>query len=68
MPPSHEPTLRDLEVGLMAVPAIRREVEKLRPTISKVSDAVLVALSIVLREEAERRRPAEPVPLGNRRP
>jgi hypothetical protein len=58
--------MADLEIGLLAVPAIAREVDKLRPTIRKVSDATLVALGIVLHEEAERRRPPNPVPIGNR--
>ena len=60
--------LVDLEAALMAIPAIRAEVEKLLPTLRRMNATSFVALSIAVRHESERRvePPPRPVGIGNR--
>lgn len=60
--------LVDLEAALMADPAIRAEVEKLLPTLRRMTVISFVALTIAMRRESERRvaQPPRPVGIGNR--
>jgi len=60
--------LDELEASLIANRTIRAEVERLAPTLRKLSDDLLVALVIATRHETARR--TEPLPrsvgIGNR--
>ena len=60
--------LVDLEAALMADPAIRAEVEKLLPTLRRMTVISFMALSIAMRHESARRTepPPRPVGIGNR--
>jgi hypothetical protein len=55
----------DMEVALMADPAIAREVLATERGLAKLSGRSLVALSIAMDREI-RRRTAQPVRIGNR--
>jgi hypothetical protein len=57
-----------LEADLMAIPAIRVEVQRLATSLPKLTEASFVALSIAMRRESARRiaPPPRPVGIGNR--
>ena len=63
-------SIEEAEAMMMAIPAIRAEVEKLSPTIRRLSTEAFVGLSIAMRREGERRTQegivARPVGIGNR--
>jgi len=61
-------SIDEMEALLMLNPAIRAEVEKLLPTLRRMTVNAFVALSIAMRRESERRiAPApRPVGIGNR--
>jgi hypothetical protein len=56
--------LDDLEAALLSDPLVRSEVEKLRPTLQRMSLGSFAALSIAVRRETDRRVKSTPRPVG----